>query len=239
KLACRLQSPIEVNRGENRFQRIHQERGLSATAAFLFAPAQSQVVTQFELLRYLDQVPFADQMGAQLREFTFAKLWKPLEQLLAGDERQHRVAQKFHLLVVADLIFAVRSRQLLRFLFTRLRAMRDRLLHDGAPPEVVAQRRFQRRDFPFFHCGIPRDSAESSLTSVVPESGPRCPRSASSTGLFPRARHRLHSCRPWLNQPPGWHTSTLQESYPAYREQPTSGRPRWDRRSAAKHQLTS
>jgi hypothetical protein len=29
--------------------------------------------------------------------------------------------------------------------------MRDRLLHDRTPPEVVAQRCFQRRNFPLFH----------------------------------------------------------------------------------------
>jgi hypothetical protein len=29
--------------------------------------------------------------------------------------------------------------------------MGHRLFHDRTPPEVVAQRRFQRRDFPLFH----------------------------------------------------------------------------------------
>ena len=39
----------------------------------------------------------------------------------------------------------------LRFLLPRLGTMGHRLFHDRTPPEVVAQRRFQRRDFPLFH----------------------------------------------------------------------------------------
>src|ERR1700751_1343920 len=98
-------------------------------------------------------MPFADQMRAQLGKFAFAELRKSLKQFLARDERQYRVTQKFELLVITDFVFAVRSR-MLGFLLARLGTMRDRLFNDGTPPEVVAERRFQLRYFPFFHAGF-------------------------------------------------------------------------------------
>ncbi len=88
-------------------------------------------------------------MRPQLREFAFPKMRKALEQLFARHQRQHRISQEFQLLVVADLVLALAC--LLRFLFPRLRAVRDRLFNDGPPPEMVAQPLFQRCDFPFFH----------------------------------------------------------------------------------------
>src|SRR5208337_686738 len=88
-------------------------------------------------------------MRPQLRKFAFAKMRKALEQFLARHQRQHRIPQKFQLLVVAHFVLAVAG--LLRFLLARLRTVRDRLFNDCAPPEMVAQPLFQRRDFPFLH----------------------------------------------------------------------------------------
>src|ERR1700686_2375181 len=88
-------------------------------------------------------------MRSQLRKLTFPKMWKALEKFFARHQGQHCIAQEFQLLVVADGIFAVAG--LLRFLFPRLRAVRHRLLNNGAPPEMVAQSFLQRRDFPFLH----------------------------------------------------------------------------------------
>ena len=88
-------------------------------------------------------------MRPELRKFAFAKLGKSLKQLLAGNQSQHRVSQKLKLLVVADFVLALA--RLLRFLFPRLRAVRDRLLNHRPPPEVIAQALFQRRDFAFLH----------------------------------------------------------------------------------------
>src|ERR1035438_4535224 len=94
-------------------------------------------------------MPFADQMRSQLRKFTLPKLREALEQFFARHQRQHRITKEFQLLVVADFVLAFA--RLLRFLFPRLRAVRDRLFNDGPAPEMVAQPLFQRRDFPFFH----------------------------------------------------------------------------------------
>ena len=89
----------------------------AATALFL-SPPQTQVVAQFKLLSDLNQMPFTDQVGAQLREFALAKLRETLKQLFTGDQRQHSVAQKLQLLIITDLIFGFC--RLLRFLLARL-----------------------------------------------------------------------------------------------------------------------
>src|SRR5208337_4292247 len=74
-----------------------------------------------------------------------------MEQFFTRDQPQNGIPQKLELFVVADPVLAL-ARQL-RFLLPRLRTVRDRLLEDRAPPEVIAQLRFQRRDFSFFHSG--------------------------------------------------------------------------------------
>ena len=63
-------------------------------------------------------MPFADQMCSQLGKFAFTKVGETLKQLLARNQRQHRIAQKLELLVVADFIFALARR--LRFLLPGL-----------------------------------------------------------------------------------------------------------------------
>ena len=106
-------------------------------------------MSQFQLLRHPDQVPLAHHMGAQLRKFALAKLRKALKQFFAGHQRQNRVPQKLQLLVVVDPVLALP--RLLRLLLPRLRTVSNGLLDHRPAAEVVAQRRFQRGDFPFFH----------------------------------------------------------------------------------------
>src|SRR6202034_2025155 len=108
-------------------------------------------------------MPLAHQVRPQLRKLAFPKMGEALEQLLASYQLQNRVSQKFQLLVVTDPVLALA--RLLRFLFPRLRTVRDRLFNDGPPPEMIAQPLFQRRNFPFLHtesCIPP-----SNLTSVA------------------------------------------------------------------------
>lgn len=90
-------------------------------------------------------------MRAQLGKFALAKMRKPLKKLFAGNQRQHGVAQKLQLFVIADLVFALTG--LLRFLLARLRTVGESLLHHRPAVKVVVQSRFQRGDLPFFHVG--------------------------------------------------------------------------------------
>src|SRR6202022_4242607 len=79
ELARRLESSIQIYRRQDGFQRIDQQSRLAASSALFFASPQSQVVAKFQLLRYLDQMPFADQVGAKFGKLAFPKLRKPLE----------------------------------------------------------------------------------------------------------------------------------------------------------------
>src|SRR5579863_417318 len=72
-----------------------------------------------------------------------------MKQFFACNQRQNRISQKLQLLVVVDSVFALAC--LLRLLLARLRAVSERLLDHRPPAEMVAQRRFQRGDFPFLH----------------------------------------------------------------------------------------
>src|ERR1051326_1477118 len=94
-------------------------------------------------------MPFAHQMSAEFGKLALPELRKPLVEFLARHQRQHGVAEKLQLLIVADLALGVPS--LLRFLLAGLRTVRFRLLNHRAPPEVIPQSLFQRRDFPFLH----------------------------------------------------------------------------------------
>src|SRR5215467_3253147 len=106
-------------------------------------------MAQFELLRYLNQVPLAYQVRPQLGKFPLAKVREAPKQLFTGDQGQHRVSKKLQLLVVADSILAVT--RLLRLHFARLRTVGDCLLDHRPPPKMVAESFLERRDFPFLH----------------------------------------------------------------------------------------
>ena len=118
KFAGYLQPAVEIDSCQDRFQGIDQQSGFATSAALFFSAAQPQVVAQLQLLCYLDEVPFADQMGSQFGKLPFTKLGKTLKQLLACNQREHGIAQKLELLVVANFIFALARR--LRFLLPGL-----------------------------------------------------------------------------------------------------------------------
>jgi hypothetical protein len=81
-------------------------------------------------------VSFTDQVSPELGKFSLAEVWKPLEQFLAGYKTQRGVAEELKLLVVAD---ARQSGRLGRLQFACLRAMRQRLLNEFWPGEVIAE----------------------------------------------------------------------------------------------------
>src|SRR5579872_1350268 len=117
-------------------------------------------------------MPFAHQVGAQFGKLALPELRKPLVEFLASHQRQHGIAQELQLLIVADLVLAVPS--LLRFLLAGLRTVRYRLLNHRAPPEVIPESQFQRRDFPFLHTWRQLESKCPAGTAAV-----GCPASAA------------------------------------------------------------
>ena len=73
---------------------------LAAPAAAFFALAQAEILSDLQLPRWTKQVAGADQVRAQLGQFSFLIFGKAPKKFLADNETQHGVAQKFHLLVI-------------------------------------------------------------------------------------------------------------------------------------------
>ena len=144
-----LQPAIEINGRQNRFQRIDQQRRFSAPAAFFFAAAQAQIVTQLQRLRHADQMTLADQVGAQFRKLTFAKMRESPEKFFTGYQRQDRVPEKLQLLVVLRLRTVFRQLQSLKL--ARLRTVSQRLTDQLGMLKVISQLSFQRGNFSCFH----------------------------------------------------------------------------------------
>src|SRR5581483_2879476 len=61
-----VHTAIEIKGGQNGFQGVHEQGGFVAAPAFFFSPAEAKKASEIELLRHLDEVALADQVGAQL-----------------------------------------------------------------------------------------------------------------------------------------------------------------------------
>src|ERR1700733_15227859 len=238
-------SAVQVDRRQNRLERVHQQPRLRPSAAFLFAASQPQVMPQLESLRYSDQVPLTHHVGAKLGKLTLAKLRESMKQSLARNKPQNRGSQKFQLLVVVDSIFV--SARLLRLLLARLRAVSDRLFDHSPAAKMIAQRRFQRGDFPFFHdctaaskgCVLGAATVPGWARILISRAYRECRQSTGSAGPSLSVPHLPHWFPPWLNPPPGWRPSAHRDICSAYPKPPTAGRRRSDRAAAGTHQSTS
>src|SRR5689334_20444383 len=109
-------------------------------------------MTKFKRLRHADQVPLADQVRAQFRQLTLAKIRESSEKFFAGDERENRIAQKFQLFVV--LLFRAVFRRLQSLKLARLRTVSQRLIDESGMLKVVSQLSFQCRNFSRFHVSV-------------------------------------------------------------------------------------
>ena len=68
----------------------------------LFAPAQTQVIAEIDLLSELEQCALADEAGADAGQIALGAVGIGVEQIVRRDDLQHAVAQKFQPLVVLD-----------------------------------------------------------------------------------------------------------------------------------------
>ena len=100
KRCAGLEAGIEIQRGNDRLQRIDQQGALAAAAAALLASAEAQILADLQLARRTKQVARADDVGAQLREFSFLVFGEAAKKFLADNKGEHGVAQKLHLLVI-------------------------------------------------------------------------------------------------------------------------------------------
>src|SRR5277367_805645 len=100
ELAGWIDAAIEVDRRNESFHGIGQQRLLLPSATHLLAAAQEEEFAQLQGICHLEQMRRADQVGLELRQAAFRRARVKSDQLFADDKAQDGVAQKLELLVV-------------------------------------------------------------------------------------------------------------------------------------------
>src|SRR5687767_3195258 len=124
-LARRIDSAVEIDRGDHRFEEIREQRVLPASARLLFADAEEDDLPHPVMRGLLRQARRADQIRLHLREGSFVERRKMAEEQIADDEAEHRIAEEFEGFVVADLEI--------------LRLVRVGLVGQRAPQQIAAR----------------------------------------------------------------------------------------------------
>lgn len=99
-LTRHFHASIQVDRTDQRFQGIGEDRLTAETAAFQLTGTQAQVFAQIETAGQYGQGFSLHQARAQTRQLAFAGL-ETLEQRFAGDEVEDGVTEEFQPFVVA------------------------------------------------------------------------------------------------------------------------------------------
>ena len=104
KSVAAAQAPVPIKRGHYGFQRIHHQGGLVAASGLLFPPPQAQMLAQAQAAGHQVQVRRRHQMRTRASQLPFLPVREGVRQHHADNKREHRVTQKFHLLVVAWML---------------------------------------------------------------------------------------------------------------------------------------
>ena len=102
EVLCHLHAAVEVEGGDEGFKGVRHDAGAGAAPAVLFAPAQTQVIAEIDLLSELEQCALADEAGADAGQIALRAVSIGVEQIVRRDDLQHAVAQKLKPLVVFD-----------------------------------------------------------------------------------------------------------------------------------------
>ncbi len=124
-----LEAGIQIDRPEDGFQRIGENRRTPETAAFQLALAQTQGIAQAKIGGNFGQGFLTHQVGAQARQFAFLERREMLIQERRDGAVEHAVAQKLEPFVVRGGVAA----------------MRQRLPQQFRLPEAVSERLLQPR----------------------------------------------------------------------------------------------
>src|SRR5690606_31654225 len=85
---------VQVHRADQRLEHVGEDLWLITAAALLFTFTEQDPAADVELTRDLAQRRFADDLLASDAEIAFVRLREPRHHAVAGDEIEHRVAQK-------------------------------------------------------------------------------------------------------------------------------------------------
>ena len=130
-----IESAVEIDRRDQRFAGVGQQRLLAAAAGLLFAAAENHVLAEPELLRHFRERRGRDQVGLDLRLLPFVVGRERAEQRFGDDQAEHGVAEELQRLVVGHAAAGI---------LVRLRLVRQRVLEQPAILEAIADARFER-----------------------------------------------------------------------------------------------
>jgi len=130
EIAHGVEAPVAVNGGDNRLERVCQQRALHPAAGDVLAAAEKQVVAQVKLPGQPGQGLFVDDGGADLGEIPFRAVRVLPHQHVADAQGENGIAEKLEPLVVLL--------QKLRVL-VRVGAVREGAIQKGRVPEPVPQ----------------------------------------------------------------------------------------------------
>ncbi len=97
-----LDAAIEIDRRDERFVTVGEQRLLLAAARLFLAPAEKQVVAEAQTLGQPPERRGGNHRGLDLRFLALVMLGKLVEQEVGDEEPEHGVAQEFERLIVAD-----------------------------------------------------------------------------------------------------------------------------------------
>src|SRR5208337_2240246 len=100
QIANRMESAVEIHRGDDGFEGVREQSRFVAASGFLFAAPQPQMLAKLQSSRsILERVRVYDARAA-FGELAFAPFGVVQQQVFAGEEFQHGVAQEFQAFVV-------------------------------------------------------------------------------------------------------------------------------------------
>ena len=110
KFAAGNPAAVEMNRSDERFERVGQDRIATESSALQLAGPQVQRITEVEIARDRGEGRLADQARTQARQLAFVRLGEFLEKKFGNDHVDQRVAEELQPLVVARTSAAVSQR---------------------------------------------------------------------------------------------------------------------------------
>jgi hypothetical protein len=95
-----VEASVEVEGGDNGFESVGEESGLSAAAALFLTAAEAEERAEFDAVGYFAEMAAADQRGSETGEFAFARGWETMKEGFGNDKAENGVADKLKLLVI-------------------------------------------------------------------------------------------------------------------------------------------
>ena len=99
-----VQSRFEVDRAHDRFKRVGEQGGFFPSFVVLFGKGEVDIFAQPQLFCQPCKAAFVDKGGTDLGEGTFVGFGESGEEILADDEVEYGISEKFKPLIIVRLL---------------------------------------------------------------------------------------------------------------------------------------